>query len=1154
MQIPFRHLKKPRFKGLKVLVGLILLTCSNAWCNPLLTVNLSGTWSFTPLGGTATTIQVPGGGWYKQGFTSVNEADYQTAITIPNSGQLQITKIEFGAINYEADLYINNVLVGSSITSFTPSCFDISAFVTPGQSYTLRVHVKGKYAFITNGKSSVPNAAGWSPNTPQGIFRYALLKVYPQTYISNVFVRPSIANTDLYYDVWITNGSLSQASLVLSSNLSSWNSSPWLYPSIPNQTVSVPAGTTTKVTIGPISWNLGSGSYWWPNVPYQSGYIAQLHNLNLILNSGANTVDSTTTRFGFRDIIQKSDGTNTCYLLNGIRVNFRGDSLQGADFDSINYGGGPGDCYDTLPGFLPGTNGWPQAVDNYEHLNYNFIRIHQYPASPYMLDICDQMGLMIIEETAIRGSNNDQDFVVGHDNMINHLMALYSRDRNHPCIVRQSLSNEPGFSSTDSTQFETDLYNAAMSVDGTRPLSIDQIGGNTYETMNYSNFNVIQHYGDGFAQFTQQVWARPDRPYGEGEFIWNADNTAQGFAWFSTSAQAMRAQGASDIRPYTLLSAWVGFVPGVKTTDMTLEQGGHPLYGIDNLPSPWTNPQIQRVQAGFNPVLVADSTYWDDNEVSDSAGDWPSNVHLVKSNQTLTRSLNVYNDTFSGTAVSVLWQLAQGSPSGTVVASGQVNLTVALGYVVNTPITFTIPNSVNGTVYYLVLSTQKAGVQIFQETAEQFTVKGLAGTPFGASPPFTSGREFDKASDGDITTFYDYSQSSGGYTGIDLGAGNTQAVNSITFSPRSGFESRMAGGVFQGSNDGVNYTPLYTITAVPSNYSLVNLTNTTPYRYLEYIGPANSYCDIAEMEFDASASNLYQLTGTAFGSSPPYSANSGFSKATDGNINTFYDYSQPNDGYTGLDLGAGNAQTVNSIIFSPRRGFESRMVGGVFQGSNDGVNYTPLYTVTSVPSANTQVSINNPTPYRYLEYVGPRGSYCDIAEMEFETFAPTLQSAASIQIHSGTPYPLPLPLTGSPGVECRAINGSLHLVFTFNQPITSGTSEIVNGTGNISGTPLFSGNTMTINLSGVADAQNFTIQLSNLNGVNSINTISFGVLLGDVNGDGGVNSQDVILTRNAVGTIGGQSAFNPKTDINEDGGVNSQDVILTRNAVGHVLH
>jgi hypothetical protein len=49
-----------------------------------------------------------------------------------------------------------------------------------------------------------------------------------------------------------------------------------------------------------------------------------------------------------------------------------------------------------------------------------------------MLDVADEMGFMIIDETAIRGSNGDQDFVEGLANMRAHADALVRRDRNHP--------------------------------------------------------------------------------------------------------------------------------------------------------------------------------------------------------------------------------------------------------------------------------------------------------------------------------------------------------------------------------------------------------------------------------------------------------------------------------------------------------------------------------------------------------------------------------------------------------------------------------------------------------------------------------------------------------------------------------------------------
>jgi len=700
--------------------------------DPLTTLDLSGTWDFDPDNGSATTIQVPGGGWLKQGFTCT-EADYSTSITIPNIGQPQVTRLEFGAVNYQADLYVDTVFVASKVQSYTSAAFDITDYVTPGSTHDIRVHVKGRNAFMSGGRSVVPNAAGWSADLPEGIFRSAELKIYPKVYISDVFVKPSVSNSNLSYEVWIRNASTTTANVTLSGTLSSWNGDSWSYPALPSQAISLAAGTETNFTVGPVSWNLGTGSYWWPNVPYQPGYTAQLHNLNLSLapTGGGAALHTDTTRFGFRECTQGPDGLgNTCYFLNGIRVNFRGDNLQGADYDNIFYNGGRSDAYDTLPGFLPpagGNPGWPQAVDNYQRLNYNVNRIHQQPCTPYMLSVCDEKGLMIIEETAIRGSADDQNFITGHDNMVNHLKALYARDRNHASIVRQSLSNEPDQSGTDSVAFANDLYNAAMEVDGTRPLSIDPGGsGQSYDSMTYANFSAFRHYvgpanpavGWHFSAYTDEVLERPDRPYGQGEYIWSADNTAQGLTWFGTSCQAMRAKGASDIRPYTLLSGWSSIIPGVDRTDMVIEQGGHPLFGEDNLPNPWSNPIIQRVQAGFNPVLVADAAYWDAAKYSNANGDWPPVAPSLPASTLVTRTLNIYNDTFSDEDVDVFWELRQGSATGTLLKSGVVNATVPLGYVGVEDITFTTPNTPGEPVFY-VLYSEKGGVEMFRETAGQ---------------------------------------------------------------------------------------------------------------------------------------------------------------------------------------------------------------------------------------------------------------------------------------------------------------------------------------------------------------------------------------------------------------------------------------------------
>ncbi|MEO5770231.1 MAG: hypothetical protein ABIS92_17880, partial [Polyangia bacterium] len=71
-------------------------------------VSIAGQWDFTPEGGTATKIQVPGGGWIKQGF-SAPSGTYRTTIMVPTNaalGAAQTTLLELGAVNHEATLTV----------------------------------------------------------------------------------------------------------------------------------------------------------------------------------------------------------------------------------------------------------------------------------------------------------------------------------------------------------------------------------------------------------------------------------------------------------------------------------------------------------------------------------------------------------------------------------------------------------------------------------------------------------------------------------------------------------------------------------------------------------------------------------------------------------------------------------------------------------------------------------------------------------------------------------------------------------------------------------------------------------------------------------------------------------------------------------------
>jgi beta-galactosidase/beta-glucuronidase len=221
-------------------------------------------------------------------------------------------------------------LVGTQVTAYTNSVFDITDYVRPGKTAEIELLVEGRKALVgPDGRYTVPEGASWSDDVAQGIFRSADLEVFPAVYISDTVVRTSVTDRTLSYDVYLTNATAKAQTAQLSGSLSSWNHAGWRYPTLGDRPVSVPAGTTTKVTVGPLPWRADQASYWWPNVPYRAGYRAQLHELDVRLDPRTPAMQTSTAdvRFGFRELRQVGDH----FELNGRRVNFRGDSIQGAN-------------------------------------------------------------------------------------------------------------------------------------------------------------------------------------------------------------------------------------------------------------------------------------------------------------------------------------------------------------------------------------------------------------------------------------------------------------------------------------------------------------------------------------------------------------------------------------------------------------------------------------------------------------------------------------------------------------------------------------------------------------------------------------------------------------------------------------------------------
>jgi hypothetical protein len=165
-----------------------------------------------------------------------------------------------------------------------------------------------------------------------------------------------------------------------------------------------------------------------------------------------------------------------------------------------------------------------------------------------------------------------------------------------------------------------------------------------------------------------------------------------------------------------------------------------------------------------------------------------------------------------------------------------------------------------------------------------------------------------------------------------------------------------------------------------------------------------------------------------------------------------------------------------------------------------------------------------------------------------------LASAVSRKTHGAAgDFDIALPLSGDSGVECRAGGGNHTIVVTFSNPIVSGNATVMTGAGSVAGSPMFSGNTMTVQLTNVADVQKLTLNLSNVTDsfsqVMPDTPVSINFLVGDTNGNKTVNATDVGLTKAESGAT--VTAANFRTDLNASGTITSSDIAQVKAATGN---
>jgi hypothetical protein len=188
--------------------------------------------------------------------------------------------------------------------------------------------------------------------------------------------------------------------------------------------------------------------------------------------------------------------------------------------------------------------------------------------------------------------------------------------------------------------------------------------------------------------------------------------------------------------------------------------------------------------------------------------------------------------------------------------------------------------------------------------------------------------------------------------------------------------------------------------------------------------------------------------------------------------------------------------------------------------------------------------------------LSPSGTFKVNVGVILQNGVPAPTTAVSRKLHAGVPFDIDL-LAANP-VECRlgGATNDYQIVMTFPGAVTFSSATVSAGTGAVSSSSGSGSTTVTVNLTGVTNAQRITVKLSALTETgNPANTgdlgVTMGVLVGDTNGNGAVNSGDTTQTRNRSGETA--DATNFRSDVNADGTINSGDTTAVRSRSGTAL-
>lgn len=121
-----------------------------------------------------------------------NELWYERTFTVPSKWNNNRVLLHFGAVDWKADVWVNNVKVGQHTGGYTPFSFDITPALVKGKNtLTVKVWDPTDQGFQPRGKQvNKPEGIWYTPVS--GIWQTVWLEPVPEKYIENIRITPDI--------------------------------------------------------------------------------------------------------------------------------------------------------------------------------------------------------------------------------------------------------------------------------------------------------------------------------------------------------------------------------------------------------------------------------------------------------------------------------------------------------------------------------------------------------------------------------------------------------------------------------------------------------------------------------------------------------------------------------------------------------------------------------------------------------------------------------------------------------------------------------------------------------------------------------------------------------------------------------------------------